>query len=75
MAMTMPFKLNDTLYLNQFEVGDSLKFNLTINDQNVFADDFKLLGKGTINSNQGINYSSLIRSLNGKYTSKSITHY
>ena len=54
MAMTMPFKLNDTLYLNQFEIGDSLKFNLTINDQNVFADDFKLLGKGTINSNQGI---------------------
>ena len=63
MAMTMPFKLNDTLYLNQFEIGDSLKFNLRINDQNVFADDFELLGKGTINSNQGIwddDYLSLI---------------
>ena len=54
MAMTMPFKLNDASYLNQFKIGDSLKFNLIINDQNVFADDFELLGEGTINPNQEI---------------------
>ena len=50
MAMTMPFKLQDSTFLNEFEIGDSLKFNLIIDNQNTFANNFKLLGKGTINN-------------------------
>ena len=48
MAMTMPFKLADSLDLNRFEVGDSLKFYLEMEEKKAFAANFKLLGKGTL---------------------------
>ena len=54
MAMTMPFKLNDSKYLNKFKIGDSLKFNLIIDGPNAFSDNFELLGKGTMNADQGV---------------------
>ena len=53
-AMTMPFKLINNSYLNKFEIGDSLKFNLIIDEKYAFADNFKLLGKGTIKSNESM---------------------
>ena len=48
MAMTMPFKLADSLDINRFEVGDSLKFHLEMNENKTYAANFQLLGKGTI---------------------------
>ena len=48
MAMTMPFKLADSLDINRFEVGDSLKFHLEMNKNKAYAANFQLLGKGTI---------------------------
>ena len=48
MAMTMPFKLADSLDINRFEVGDSLKFHLEMNENKAYAAYFQLLGKGTI---------------------------
>ena len=48
MAMTMPFKLADSLDLNKYRVGDSLKFRLEINKETAFATNFQLLGKGTV---------------------------
>ena len=48
MAMTMPFKLADSLDINRFEVGDSLKFHLEMNENKAYAADFQLLGKGTL---------------------------
>ena len=47
-AMTMPFKLADSLDINRFEVGDSLKFHLEMNENKAYAAYFQLLGKGTI---------------------------
>ena len=46
--MTMPFKLEDSLDMNRFEVGDSLKFFLEMDGEKTFATNFKLLGKGTL---------------------------
>ena len=48
MAMTMPFKLADSLDINRFEVGDSLKFHLEMNENKAYAANFQLLGKGTL---------------------------
>ena len=48
MAMTMPFKLADSLDINRFEVGDSLKFRLNMKNDKAFATNFQLLGKGTL---------------------------
>ena len=48
MAMTMPFKLADSLDINRFEVGDSLKFHLEMNENKTNAANFQLLGKGTL---------------------------
>ena len=48
MAMTMPFKLADSLDMNRFEVGDSLKFRLEMKEKKTFATNFELLGKGTL---------------------------
>ncbi len=48
MSMTMPFKLEDSLDMNRFKVGDSLKFYLEIEGEKTFATNFKLLGKGTL---------------------------
>ena len=48
MAMTMPFKLADSLDINRFEVGDSLKFHLEMNANKAYAANFQLLGKGTL---------------------------
>ena len=48
MAMTMPFKLTDSLDINRFGVGDSLKFRLEIKEEKAFATNFQLLGKGTL---------------------------
>ena len=48
MAMTMPFKLADSLDINQYGIGDSLKFSLEIKEGKAFANNFQLLGKGTL---------------------------
>ena len=48
MAMTMPFKLADSLDINRFGVGDSLKFHLNMKEDKAFANNFQLLGKGTL---------------------------
>ena len=48
MAMTMPFKLADSLDINRFKVGDSLKFRLEMKEGRAFATNFELLGKGTL---------------------------
>jgi protein SCO1/2 len=48
MAMTMPFKLADSLDINRYGVGDSLKFRLEMKEGKVFANNFQLLGKGTL---------------------------
>ena len=48
MAMTMPFKLADSLDINRFRVGDSLKFHLEMEGNKAYAIDFQLLGKGTL---------------------------
>ena len=48
MAMTMPFKLADSLDINRFAVGDSLKFRLEMKETKALATGFQLLGKGTL---------------------------
>ena len=48
LAMTMPFKLSDSLDINRFRVGDSIKFHLKIIEEKAFATNFQLLGKGTL---------------------------
>ena len=48
MAMTMPFKLADSLDINRFGVGDSLKFHLEMEENKAYAANFQLLGKGTL---------------------------
>ena len=48
MAMTMPFKLADSLDINRFGVGDSLKFRLEMEENKAYAAEFQLLGKGTL---------------------------
>ena len=48
MAMTMPFKLADSLDINRFRVGDSLKFRLEMEENKAYAANFQLLGKGTL---------------------------
>ncbi len=48
MAMTMPFKLADSLDLYRYNVGDSLKFRLIMGEKRAIASEFKLLGKGTL---------------------------
>ena len=48
MAMTMPFKLEDSLDINRYSIGDSLKFRLEMKEEKAFANNFQLLGKGTL---------------------------
>ena len=48
MAMTMPFKLADSLDINRFRVADSLIFRLEMEENKAYAADFQLLGKGTL---------------------------
>ena len=48
MAMTMPFKLEDSLDINRYSVGDSLKFRLEMKEEKAFVNNFQLLGKGTL---------------------------
>ena len=48
MAMTMPFKLADSLDISRFGVGDSLKFRLEMEKNKAYAVNFQLLGKGTL---------------------------
>ena len=48
MAMTMPFNLADSLDINRFGVGDSLKFRLEMEENKAYAANFQLLGKGTL---------------------------
>lgn len=62
MAMTMPFKLADSLDLNRYNVGDSLKFRLIMGEKRAIASGFKLLGKGTLPETENIwedDYTSL----------------
>jgi len=54
MAMTMPFKLADSLDINRFRVGDSIKFRLEMEDEIAFATNFQLLGKGTLDKPNNI---------------------
>ena len=48
MKMTMPFLLSDSTDINKYQVGDSLSFNLIIENDKALANNFKLLGKGTL---------------------------
>ncbi|SVD98617.1 uncharacterized protein METZ01_LOCUS451471, partial [marine metagenome] len=48
MAMTMPFRLADSLDINKYQVGDSLKFKLIMSENRAIASRFQLLGKGTL---------------------------
>ena len=48
MAMTMPFKLADSLDINRFGIGDSVDFRLIIEHNHAVASDFKIQGKGTL---------------------------
>ena len=48
MAMTMPFKLSDSLDITRYTVGDSLIFHLVLKKDKAYAANFQLLGKGTI---------------------------
>jgi len=48
MAMTMPFKITDSLDMIRFGVGDSLKFRLELKEGKTYATNFQLLGKGTL---------------------------
>jgi len=48
MAMTMPFRLADSLDINKYQVGDSLKFKLIMGENRAIASRFQLLGKGTL---------------------------
>tara|TARA_B100000029_G_scaffold277524_1_gene271962 strand:- start:4495 stop:5334 length:840 start_codon:yes stop_codon:yes gene_type:complete len=48
MPMTMPFNLLDTLGIQNLSLGDSVKFILTVNQNESYAHDFFILGKGTI---------------------------
>ena len=48
MAMTMPFKITDSLDMIRFGVGDSLKFRLELKEDKTYATNFQLLGKGTL---------------------------
>ena len=48
MSMTMPFTLADSLDIDRFKIGDSLKFRLIISNETAFADEFELLGKGAL---------------------------
>ena len=48
MAMTMPFKLADSLDITRYTIGDSLKFRLELKKEKTYAANFQLLGKGTL---------------------------
>jgi len=48
MAMTMPFKLADSLDINRFGIGDSIKFRLEIKEEKAFAASLQLLGEGSL---------------------------
>ena len=48
MAMTMPFRLADSLDINKYQVGDSLQFRLIMGEKRAFASGFQLLGKVTL---------------------------
>ena len=48
MAMTMPFTLSDSIDIHRFQVGDSLRFRLILNNEKAFAKEIQLLGKGTL---------------------------
>ena len=50
LAMTMPFKLADSLDIDRFAVGDSVKFQLILDERKSFASNFTLLDKVTIQS-------------------------
>ena len=54
MAMTMPFKLSDSLNISRFKIGDSLKFRLEIKEKKAFASNFQLLGKGSLPESDNI---------------------
>ena len=45
MAMTMPFTLSDSLDIDRYSIGDSVKFRLVIENQTAVATQFHLEGK------------------------------
>ncbi len=62
MAMTMPFKLKDSLNIDKFNIGDSLHFRLVMGEQKAFASNLVLVGKGTLPDNDDMwqdEYSAL----------------
>ena len=48
MAMTMPFSILDSTDMQLFSVGDSVHFQLTIDENQAIAYNFILQGKGTL---------------------------
>jgi len=62
MAMTMPFKLEDSSYINKFNIGDSVQFQLKITNKIALSNHFIKLGKGTLPKSNDIwddNYSPI----------------
>ena len=54
MKMTMPFSISDSLDLKLYNIGDSVKFKLVLENETALAKDFILLGKGTLPDNGSI---------------------
>ena len=48
MAMTMPFKLSDSLDIDRYSIGDSVKFHLVIENQTAVATQFHLEKSGRV---------------------------
>ena len=48
MSMTMPFTLADSMDIERFQVGDSLKFRLVLKNGKAKANAFQFQGKGTL---------------------------
>ena len=48
MAMTMPFSVADSIDMQRFTIGDSVHFQLTIQDRQSISSKYKIMGKGNI---------------------------
>ena len=49
-AMTMNFKVDNSVDLNQFEIGDSVHFSLFIKKNNAYSKNFKIISNVTIDT-------------------------
>ena len=56
MAMTMNFKLEPNLNIEQFSIGDSVDFRLLIKKNTAFADNFNIIANVEIDSTENKNF-------------------